>query len=112
MLELHHVQLRDGEEGPLPERPLLAPWLRRAERDGELLLEYGDEILAVEGDLSLLASLDGTRRLSELSPRERAAATAYLAIRFLMRFFHTNRLTPFAIYCLVAGFASLIYFVS
>ena len=32
-----------------------------------------------------------------------AAVTAYLSIRFLMRFFETNRLTPFAIYCTVAG---------
>jgi undecaprenyl-diphosphatase len=32
-----------------------------------------------------------------------AAVTAYLAIRFLMRFLETNRLTPFAWYCLVAG---------
>ncbi|MDX6621270.1 MAG: undecaprenyl-diphosphatase, partial [Gaiellales bacterium] len=28
-----------------------------------------------------------------------SAATAYLAVRFLMRFFETNRLTPFAYYC-------------
>jgi undecaprenyl-diphosphatase len=41
-----------------------------------------------------------------------SAVTAYLAVRFLMRFFHTNRLTPFAIYCFVAGFVCLIYFVS
>jgi undecaprenyl-diphosphatase len=32
-----------------------------------------------------------------------AALTAYLAVRFLMRFFETNRLTPFAIYCVAAG---------
>ena len=32
-----------------------------------------------------------------------AAATAYVAVRFLLRYFETNRLTPFAIYCLVAG---------
>ncbi len=32
-----------------------------------------------------------------------AAVTAYLAIRFLMRFFETNRLTPFAIYSVAAG---------
>ena len=32
-----------------------------------------------------------------------AAATAYLAVRFLMRFFETNRLAPFAVYCVVAG---------
>ena len=32
-----------------------------------------------------------------------AAVTAYLSVRFLMRFFETNRLTPFAIYCTVVG---------
>lgn len=32
-----------------------------------------------------------------------AAATAYLSVRFLMRYFETNRLTPFAAYCLSAG---------
>jgi undecaprenyl-diphosphatase len=32
-----------------------------------------------------------------------AAVTAYLSVRFLVRFFETNRLTPFAIYCTVAG---------
>jgi undecaprenyl-diphosphatase len=32
-----------------------------------------------------------------------AAVTAYLSVRFLMRFFETNRLTPFAVYCTVAG---------
>ena len=41
-----------------------------------------------------------------------AAVTAYLAVRFLMRFFETNRLTPFAIYCFALGTACLIYFVS
>jgi undecaprenyl-diphosphatase len=39
-----------------------------------------------------------------------SAVTAYLAVRFLMRFFETNRLTPFAIYCFVAGVAATIYF--
>jgi undecaprenyl-diphosphatase len=39
-----------------------------------------------------------------------SAATAYLAVRFLMRFFETNRLTPFAYYCLAAGAAASIYF--
>ena len=29
-----------------------------------------------------------------------AAATTYLAVRFLLRFFETNRLTPFGIYCM------------
>ncbi|MGV1048267.1 MAG: undecaprenyl-diphosphate phosphatase [Solirubrobacterales bacterium] len=32
-----------------------------------------------------------------------AAATTYLAVKFLLRFFETNRLTPFGIYCVVAG---------
>jgi len=41
-----------------------------------------------------------------------AALTAYLSVRFLMRFFETNTLIPFAIYCLIAGTASFIYFVS
>ena len=38
------------------------------------------------------------------------AVTAYLAVRFLMRFFETNRLTPFAVYCLLAGIGCSIYF--
>ena len=32
-----------------------------------------------------------------------AAITAWFSVRFLMRFFETNRLTPFAIYCCVVG---------
>jgi undecaprenyl-diphosphatase len=39
-----------------------------------------------------------------------AGVTAYFSIRFLMRFFETNRLTPFAIYCTVAGAAMAIGF--
>jgi undecaprenyl-diphosphatase len=39
-----------------------------------------------------------------------AALTAYLSVRFLVRFFETNRLTPFAIYCTVAGALCLIVF--
>jgi undecaprenyl-diphosphatase len=34
-----------------------------------------------------------------------AAVTAYLSVRLLLRFFETNRLTPFAVYCFVAGVA-------
>jgi undecaprenyl-diphosphatase len=41
-----------------------------------------------------------------------AAATAYLSVRFLMRYFHTNRLTPFAYYCAAAGAASFVYFLA
>ncbi|MBV8734160.1 MAG: undecaprenyl-diphosphate phosphatase [Solirubrobacterales bacterium] len=37
--------------------------------------------------------------------------TAYLCVRWLLRYFRTGRtLTPFAIYCLVAGVASIIRF--
>ncbi|MFN8124139.1 MAG: undecaprenyl-diphosphate phosphatase [Thermoleophilia bacterium] len=32
-----------------------------------------------------------------------AAAAAYLAVRFLMRFLRTHTLTPFGVYCLLAG---------
>jgi undecaprenyl-diphosphatase len=39
-----------------------------------------------------------------------AGVTAYFSIRFLMRFFETNRLTPFAVYCVVAGTALTIGF--
>ena len=39
-----------------------------------------------------------------------AAVSAYLAVRFLLRFFETNRLTPFAIYCGVVGIALTIGF--
>jgi undecaprenyl-diphosphatase len=39
-----------------------------------------------------------------------AAVTAFISIRFLMRFFETNRLTPFAIYCTLAGAALTIGF--
>jgi undecaprenyl-diphosphatase len=34
---------------------------------------------------------------------------AYVSVRFLVRYFQTRTLTPFGIYCLIAGFASLVY---
>jgi len=39
-----------------------------------------------------------------------SAATAYLSVRFLMRYFETNTLLPFAIYCGAAGLAATLYF--
>jgi undecaprenyl-diphosphatase len=39
-----------------------------------------------------------------------AAITAFFSVRFLMRFFETRTLVPFAVYCLVAGIATSIYF--
>jgi undecaprenyl-diphosphatase len=38
-----------------------------------------------------------------------AGVAAYLSVRFLMKYFQTRTLTPFAIYCFVAGIASLVY---
>jgi undecaprenyl-diphosphatase len=38
-----------------------------------------------------------------------AALTAYLSVRFLLRYFETQRLTPFAIYCVAAGAAVSIF---
>ncbi|HEY6275802.1 MAG TPA: undecaprenyl-diphosphate phosphatase [Streptosporangiaceae bacterium] len=34
---------------------------------------------------------------------------AYLSVRFLVRYFRTRTLTPFAIYCLVVGLGSIVY---
>lgn len=38
-----------------------------------------------------------------------AGVAAYLSVRFLMKYFQTRTLTPFAIYCLIFGAGSLIY---
>jgi undecaprenyl-diphosphatase len=39
-----------------------------------------------------------------------AAVTAYFSVRFLMRFFETQTLIPFAVYCVVFGIATSVYF--
>ena len=39
-----------------------------------------------------------------------AAVAAWFSVKFLMRYFETNTLMPFAIYCFVAGGAAAIYF--
>jgi len=36
--------------------------------------------------------------------------TAYLSVRYLVRYFETRTLTPFAVYSLIVGAASLLYF--
>ena len=41
-----------------------------------------------------------------------AALSAYLAVRFLVRFFESGRLTPFGIYCLCAGLVATVIFVA
>jgi len=40
-----------------------------------------------------------------------AAPAAWASIKFLMRYFETNTLTPFAVYCLCAGVGALLVFV-
>jgi undecaprenyl-diphosphatase len=39
-----------------------------------------------------------------------SALTAYLSVRFLMRYFETNRLTPFALFCFVEGIVLSVWF--
>jgi undecaprenyl-diphosphatase len=39
-----------------------------------------------------------------------AAVTTYFAVKFLLRFFETNRLSPFGVYCILAGLFSLAVF--
>ncbi len=41
-----------------------------------------------------------------------AGVTAYLAVRFLMKYFETKRLTPFAVYCAVAGLILTVVFLT
>ena len=39
-----------------------------------------------------------------------AAVTTYFAVKFLLRFFQTNRLTPFGIYCIAMGsFCTIVF---
>ncbi len=40
------------------------------------------------------------------------AIAAYLSVRFLVRWFQTRILTPFAVYCLVFGALSILRFLS
>jgi undecaprenyl-diphosphatase len=39
-----------------------------------------------------------------------AAVTTFFAVKFLLRFFETNRLTPFGIYCAGLGILSTLIF--
>ena len=54
------------------------------------------------------ATGDGVRGQA-LAASLASAVTAWFSVRFLVKCFETNRLTPFAIYCFVAGLASSIY---
>ena len=46
------------------------------------------------------------------SPRSARALTAYFAVRFLMRYFETRTLIPFAIWCLAFGGFCTVYFLA
>jgi undecaprenyl-diphosphatase len=58
----------------------------------------------------LLGSAGNGVRGQALAGAIAAALTTYLAVKFLLRFFETNRLTPFGIYCIVAGLACSLIF--
>ncbi len=57
---------------------------------------------------ALFASTDRAAIDAALLGAGCAAVTAYFSVKFLTRYFKTRTLTPFAIYCLLAGFFSLI----
>jgi len=58
----------------------------------------------------LLGPLGNGIRGQVLVGRAVAAVAAYLSVRFLTRYFTTRTLTPFAVYCLVAGLVSVTRF--
>lgn len=49
-------------------------------------------------------------RLAMLLGALSAAVAAYVSVRFLVRYFRTNTLKPFAVYCLLAGIMLSLYF--
>lgn len=70
-------------------------------------------IIAAAGFLKLpdlLGSAGDGVRGQALVAAIAAAITTYLAVKFLLRFFETNRLTPFGIYCIVAGLTCTVIF--
>jgi undecaprenyl-diphosphatase len=70
-------------------------------------------IIAAAGFLKLpdlLGSAGDGVRGQALVGAVAAALTTYVAVKFLLRFFKTNRLTPFGIYCIAAGLIFTIAF--
>jgi undecaprenyl-diphosphatase len=57
---------------------------------------------------ALLASRHGSAIGAALLGAISAAFAAYLSVKFLTRYFRTRTLTPFAIYCFVAGLICLV----
>lgn len=72
--------------GPPLERPLLAPWLRRAASEGRLVLEYGDEIVVLGGERAvalldgMLPLLDGTRTAADAAAQLGVSETVAHAV--------------------------------
>jgi undecaprenyl-diphosphatase len=60
---------------------------------------------------ALFVSRDAAAIETALLGAAGAAIAAYLSIKFLTRYFKTRTLTPFAIYCLLFGFSSLVVLV-
>jgi undecaprenyl-diphosphatase len=58
----------------------------------------------------LLGPLGDGVRGQALAGAAFAAVAAYVSVRFLMRFFRSRNLLPFAVYCFVAGVVSIIRF--
>jgi undecaprenyl-diphosphatase len=56
---------------------------------------------------ALIASRDTSAIETALIGGACAAVAAYFSVKFLTRYFKTRTLTPFAVYCLLVGFASL-----
>ena len=69
------------DEGLPDERPLLAPWLRRAEADGRIVLEYGDEIVVLGGVRPAPSSTACSRSWTDRGPRRRSPGVAHSARR-------------------------------
>jgi undecaprenyl-diphosphatase len=59
---------------------------------------------------SLLGSAGDGVRGQALVGAIAAAITTWAAVKFLLRYFETNRLSPFGVYCIVAGIFCLIVF--
>jgi undecaprenyl-diphosphatase len=59
---------------------------------------------------SLMGTLGNGVRTQTLVGAVCAGVAAYVAVRFLTRWFTTKTLTPFGIYCLIAGIACVVRF--
>jgi undecaprenyl-diphosphatase len=59
---------------------------------------------------SLLGSAGDGVRGQALVGAIAAALATWAAVKFLLRYFETNRLSPFGVYCIVAGVFCLIVF--